>query len=157
MDEAGERVVEEKKEEPLNDDGNKEKLQEEVIHKAKVREYMLGNLLRMKGFMWKASSHDIMGYVSIAGSMARLDAPKTWTALDSRAYDGTDAEKAKLRKNWDGDWKDRRQELVFIGQSLKHDEIQKILDSCLLTDEEMALGVDGWKATFGDIFLHVED
>ncbi|KAL7528156.1 hypothetical protein ACHAXR_004761 [Thalassiosira sp. AJA248-18] len=132
-------------------------LQEEAVKKAKHRSDTFGNLLRMKGFMWKASSHDIMGFVSIAGSMVRLDAPGTWTALESKAYTGSDVEKAKLRKDWDGDWKDRRQELVFIGQSLKHDEIQKILDSCLLSDEEMAMGVDGWKATFGDIFLHAEE
>ena len=46
---------------------------------------------------------------------------------------------------------DRRQELVFIGQRLKHDVIQKILDMCLLTDEEMALGPEKWKETMADV------
>jgi hypothetical protein len=27
------------------------------------------------------------------------------------------------------------------------------LDACLLTDAEMTLGVDGWKATMGDMLL----
>ena len=35
--------------------------------------------------------------------------------------------------------------------------MQKILDECLLTDEEMAMGVDGWKATLGDVYLDMQD
>merc|ERR1712083_1089355 len=47
------------------------------------------------------------------------------------------------------EWKyaDRRQELVFIGQGLKHDAIQKILDKCLLNDEEMEM----WAEAFADV------
>ena len=41
---------------------------------------------------------------------------------------------------------DRRQELVFIGQNLKHEIIQEILDNCLLNDEEMSLGPESWKS-----------
>ena len=46
---------------------------------------------------------------------------------------------------------------MFIGQGLKHKEIQQLLDSCLLSDDEMAMGVDGWKACFGDIFMSGEE
>ena len=31
------------------------------------------------------------------------------------------------------------------------------LDECLLDDYEYAMGVDAWKATFGDIFLDAGD
>lgn len=31
------------------------------------------------------------------------------------------------------------------------------MDDCLLTDDEMAMGVDGWKATMGDVYLDMND
>ena len=40
---------------------------------------------------------------------------------------------------------DRCQELVFIGKDLKHREMQRILDTCLLTDEEMKMGERAWQ------------
>ena len=43
--------------------------------------------------------------------------------------------------------KDRRQEIVFIGHGMQREVIQKILDECLLTDEEMVLGPEKWKET----------
>ena len=42
-------------------------------------------------------------------------------------------------------------------QALRPEKVQKILDECLLTDEEMAMGVDGWKATLGDVYLDMQD
>ena len=75
--------------------------------------------------------------------------------LDPKAYTGTEAERQKLRKDWVGPWGDRRQELVFIGRSLAPEKLQQILDDCLLDDAELALGVDGWKATVGDALLGI--
>lgn len=42
-------------------------------------------------------------------------------------------------------------------QALRPEKVQKILDERLLTDEEMAMGVDGWKATLGDVYLDMQD
>ena len=129
------------------------KLQEEGAAKKSSRVDTIGSVLRMKGFMWQANSHDLTGFVSTAGNVARMDSQGSWNVLDERAWKGTEEEKSEFRKDFAAPYGDRRQELVFIGQELKHKEIQTILDSCLLSDEEMALGVDGWKATMGDIML----
>jgi G3E family GTPase len=39
---------------------------------------------------------------------------------------------------------DRAQTLVLIGQHLDKEGVRQLLQSCLLTDEELALGPDGW-------------
>ena len=46
-----------------------------------------------------------------------------------------------------------RQELVFIGQHLDFAQLDAELGACLLNDEEMALGAEGWQRLpdpFGD-------
>ena len=74
--------------------------------------------------------------------------------LKKECYEGTPVEMKKLRKPCRLPWGDRRQELVFICCNLDHAKIQEILDSCLLTDQEFAHGVDVWKAVGGDSFLN---
>ena len=118
-----------------------------------LRTETMGNVLRSKGFVWMANTHDLMGVVGQAGNIVTVETPGIWNVLDYKAWLGSAEQKAALQKDWVSPWGDRRQELVFIGQDLKHQVIQKILDDCLLTDEEFALGLDGWKATMGDIFL----
>lgn len=153
---ATEKAPETKVDEEKESEELLEKLQAEGTRKAALVAESFGTLLRMKGFTWAANAHDLVGFVSAAGNVARFDSPGPWNCLDGKAYAGTEPEKARLRRDWDGEWGDRRQELVFIGRDLKHEEIQRVLDSCLLSDEEMAMGLDGWKASFGDIFLHGE-
>eukprot|EP00536_Pseudo-nitzschia_multiseries_P010826 jgi/Psemu1/67603/estExt_Genemark1.C_3450030 len=130
-----------------------QKMQEEGATKKKLRTKAVGSLLRMKGYLWQGNSHDLIGYISTAGNVSRIESPGRWNCLEARFYQGSEKEQQEMRKSWVAPYGDRRQELVFIGQDLKHKNIQELLDSCLLTDEQMAMGVDGWKATFGDIML----
>ena len=130
-----------------------QKMQEEGAQKKKIRTEMIGSILRMKGYLWQSNSHDLIGYISTAGNLSRIESPGRWACLETSSWKGSEEEKKKIRENWVSPYGDRRQELVFIGQDLKHKEIQKILDDCLLPDEVMNLGVDAWKATMGDIML----
>jgi hypothetical protein len=45
---------------------------------------------------------------------------------------------------WHPVWGDRCQELVWIGIHMDEAAIRAMLDGCLLTDAEMALGPEGW-------------
>lgn len=52
---------------------------------------------------------------------------------------------AAIMANWQLSTGDCRQELVFIGQNIDFNHMRAELDACLLTDEEMAVGVEGWR------------
>lgn len=51
---------------------------------------------------------------------------------------------------WDAAWGDRCQQLVWIGVGMDEGGLRAMLDGCLLTDDEMALGPEGWAAAFED-------
>jgi G3E family GTPase len=52
---------------------------------------------------------------------------------------------AAIMGNWQLSTGDCRQELVFIGQNIDFNQMRAELDACLLNDEEMATGVEGWR------------
>jgi len=51
---------------------------------------------------------------------------------------------------WHALWGDRCQQLVWIGVGMDEAALRAMLDGCLLTDEEMRLGPEGWAAAFQD-------
>ena len=132
-----------------------DELQRIACDRQETRTKELGQLIRAKGFLWLADTHDLMTTFSHAGNLVTLTPGGLWTALESKAYRGTKEEKSKLCKDWVAPWGDRRQELVFIGQNLNHQAIQASLDKCLLSDDEFTMGVDYWKATMGDVVLDI--
>jgi len=153
-----EQIASEDEEEVLSPEEMLKRQQEEAESRGKVRTKEFGSVLRGKGFMWIAHTHDYMITYGQAGNTVAMSLEGEWNVLNTKAWTGTDeVEKASLRKDFVDLWGDRRQELVFIGHSIKHEAIQKALDQCLLTDEEFALGVDGWKATIGNVFLQDDE
>jgi G3E family GTPase len=116
----------------------------------------LQSTLRSKGFCWCADSHASAMYWSQAGASFELSCLGQWWAtlprgqwpegveeyvlqdFDDRSHD--DDSTATGSSSSTTSVGDRRQEVVFIGPqfdtSRKQEDIQQVLDQCLLTQEE---------------------
>ena len=162
-EEEGKKTEKEKKKLEKKREKERKTVQDEALVKQKKRNNKMGELLRSKGFLWIASSHDVIGGWQHAGNVLRMEAETPWMCLQPEKWEGTTSEDLVLQdiKKPNGEeWEygDRRQEIVFIGHRMKREVIQKLLDECLLNDEEMALGPEKWKENWEDVFsLDEED
>jgi len=105
-----------------------------------------GNVLRSKGYFWLASRHDLVGHWSQAGGLVRHGAAGWWwSAVPEQRWPDDRAQRAAIRADFDGDYGDRRQQIVFIGQHLNSDAMRARLDACLLDDAELAAGPGAWR------------
>ncbi len=110
------------------------------------RPWSNGKLLRSKGFFWLASKHRDAGSWSQAGGLMRHGfAGRWWRFVPESQWPEDQESVAAIMGNWQLSTGDCRQELVFIGQNIDFAQLRTELDGCLLTDDEMALGVDGWR------------
>merc|ERR1712117_75322 len=110
-----------------------EKLQAIATEKQQRRFEFMGELLRSKGFFWMATSNDVIGLWQQAGNVLRIEPESPWMCLIPEEWEGTKSEPLVLedmRKAEGEDWeyKDRRQEIVFIGHRVNRDAIQTLLD-----------------------------
>lgn len=71
-----------------------------------------------------------------------------WTAAQPDA--GRAQADAGAAGRWHPLWGDRCQELVWIGMNMDEAAIRAMLDGCLLTDAEMALGPEAWAEQIED-------
>jgi G3E family GTPase len=111
-------------------------------------------VLRSKGFFWLATRMDWAGNFSQAGAACRTEgAGLWWAAVDRRDWPDDAEQRAEIATLWQEPWGDRRQELVIIGQDMDREGLTGMLDSCLLTEEEMELGPEGWGLKLADPFL----
>ena len=112
----------------------------------------LDSVLRSKGLFWLATRHNIIGFWSQAGEVVSLEAAGLWwAAVPKKEWPDDVAFREEMQTISEGEYGDRRQELVIIGADMNREVVQKSLDSCLLTDAEMALGWNGWRK-FADPF-----
>ena len=110
------------------------------------RPWVNGKLLRSKGFFWLASKHKDAGSWSQAGGLMRHGfAGRWWRFVPKDQWPQEEESTAGIMAHWTAATGDCRQELVFIGQNIDFAHLTDELDGCLLTEEEMALGVEGWQ------------
>ena len=104
---------------------------DDIVEKKTTRLHStFGQILRSKGFMWLKGRDDLHGELSQAGSILRISPGAPWfAAIPEEMWEGVDHE--GIKKDMEGPWGDRRQEIVFIGINMKRQVICDALDACL--------------------------
>ncbi len=106
----------------------------------------LEHVLRSKGFIWLATRSDVAGLWSQAGGVVNISPAGTWWAVAGETEWPDDPEdRAQIERQWHGEYGDRRQEIVLIGAGMEREALTAKLDGCLVTEEEMEIGPEGWK------------
>jgi len=119
------------------------------LAEAAIKLSNMGNaLLRSKGFVWVATRNEGYGEWSQTGAVYSLRPGGKWFCeLTPDEWPSTDPQfvaHAHSLMDPNPAIKDRRIQMVFIGQNLKKNVIIEMMDKCLLTDEEMEGGVEKW-------------
>ncbi|KAI6807666.1 hypothetical protein KC332_g13902 [Hortaea werneckii] len=103
---------------------------------------LFARLFRSKGEIYLATRPNQAGEWSQAGGMLTINGGRPWFAVtDHNEWETGNAEIDALVQHdmkAGGLYGDRRQELVFIGEKLDIEGLEKVLDACLLSDEEYA-------------------
>jgi G3E family GTPase len=109
-------------------------------------------VIRSKGRYWIASRPEFCGSWSQAGSVTRTELAGMWWVATSNEHWPEDEESfSHIKSRWEEPYGDRQQELVIIGMQMDKASIEDGFNACLLSDEELALGMDIWR-TFNDPF-----
>ncbi|WP_280770942.1 GTP-binding protein [Salipaludibacillus daqingensis] len=95
-------------------------------------------VVRAKGIAWCATRNDLALLMSQAGPSVSLEPVSFWVAsMSSEKQQQFLEENADMKEEWNEDFGDRKNELVFIGTDMDKAQIISELNNCLLTDEEM--------------------
>lgn len=105
-----------------------------------------GNILRSKGFFWLSSQLESICLWNQAGGVMRYQYAGQWWAYTNR-MDWPENKNMQdwIMKKWDDRVGDCRQEIVFIGQNIAREKLERDLNACLLTDEEFKHGPKVWQ------------
>ena len=117
-----------------------------------VQQNFPNSIIRSKGLFWIASRPEQALIWSQAGGSLRADSAGVWWCsipFQKRTQNLTFLEnQEQIESNWDVNFGDRKNEIVFIGQDLDEPNIRKELDACLSTPQE--LGTEVWREGYED-------
>jgi G3E family GTPase len=131
------------------------------LHPARLYE-AIGELtlcaVRSRGRFWMANrSETMLAWDCVAGLLTIEDRGPWLAALPAAAWDMIPpARRAAAALDWYPKLGDRLQLIGFTGPNLDRDAIHALLDSCLLTKDEMLAGSDSW-ASYADPLATVLD
>lgn len=138
MKDDDEDNTEDEEEDAEDDDEDITSISPETILSNKRSDPILAPILRSKGFFWLATRPYQFGEWSQAGAMLTLGCGGGWFAeLPDEAWPEDADVRKSIEDDFKGEWGDRRQEIVFIGEGIDTTAIKKLLDECLLDKKEM--------------------
>ncbi|MCX4764000.1 GTP-binding protein [Streptomyces sp. NBC_01275] len=102
---------------------------------------------RSRGRFWLADKPDVLLHWDAAGGALCVESAGPWLAsLPDAAWDLLPpVRRAAAALDWHPEHGDCCQHLVFTSPGLDRDGLERLLESCLLTDAEYAAGRDAWK------------
>ncbi|MEU0223026.1 GTP-binding protein [Streptomyces sp. NPDC006284] len=102
---------------------------------------------RSRGRFWLADKADTLLHWDAAGGALCVEGAGPWLAsLPDAAWDLVPpVRRAAAAIDWHPEHGDRCQHLVFTSPGLDRDGLERLLESCLLTDAEYAAGQAAWR------------
>ncbi|MFF5185550.1 CobW family GTP-binding protein [Streptomyces sp. NPDC000345] len=102
---------------------------------------------RSRGRFWLADRPETLLHWDAAGGALCVESAGPWLAsLPDAAWDMVPpVRRAAAALDWHPEHGDCCQHLVFTSPGLDRDGLERLLESCLLTDAEYAAGRDAWK------------
>ncbi|MDF1813214.1 MAG: zinc metallochaperone GTPase ZigA [Verrucomicrobiales bacterium] len=102
-------------------------------------------VLRSKGLFWLATRLQMAGYWSQAGAMCENQClGYFWAAVPQEHWPTDSASLEEIEHTWQEPNGDCRQEIVLIGSNMNKEQLVEMLDSALLTPEELAMDKEKW-------------
>ena len=102
----------------------------------KFNDYVLNswpkNIIRCKGLCYFADNQDMSYIFETAGKQKKLSEAGYWFATASKEELQQFVERdPSILKDWDEEYGDRMEKIVFIGQKLNKEAIKQALDNCI--------------------------
>ncbi len=96
-------------------------------------------VLRVQGSFWVASRPDFLVSLDVAGGSRFTSCEGRWWASVPAAQRPTSPRfQEYLNEIWHPEFGDRQQALTIVGTNVDQAELQRMLERCLLTEEELA-------------------
>ena len=113
------------------------------FHPGRLAKWMASwpeEVIRAKGILWLASRNSMATSLSQAGTSIRIGPAGYWVATlpEAERNEVLDTER-EIAEMWHETWGDRETRLVVIGVKLPKDDMIRGLDSCLLSEAELAM------------------
>ena len=112
------------------------------------------SVIRSKGLFWLASRNKQALIWSQAGGSLKADSAGVWWCsmpFNKRiSYLSFVENQDQIEATWDTIYGDRKNEIVFIGRNMEKELIQRELEACLSTEQE--LSSQRWKESYQDLW-----